>query len=131
MPNESLVKSHVRKALKERDWYFWMPSGSAYGTSGVSDFCALRDGVFMAIETKFHPNKPTEQQKKFLRVVRSNQCLSFVVSDKTFDIFESFLDAFDRARDAQMRNKDASDEDKALLVSATKILIEPFMEQKQ
>lgn len=129
MPGESLVKTYVKKALKEHGWQFWMPSGSAFGVSGVSDFCALRNGVFMAIETKLHPNKPTENQKRFLRMVRAQQCLSFVVSDKTFDLFTWFLNAFDRAVEAQMRNQEPSEEDKTAMVSATAILIKPFMEE--
>jgi hypothetical protein len=127
--SEKLVKLKIKEALDSRGWDSWPIPQNGYGVSGVSDRIALRDGVFMAIEAKLHPNKPTPGQKKFLRQVRSQQCLSFVVSDKTIDAFIAFLDAFDRAQDCAMRNKDADEKDKDILVTSTRILIAPFMEE--
>ena len=68
-PKEADVKTKAKRLLDRHSWMWWMTPASAFGKSGVSDFCALKKGTFMAVETKLHPNKPTEQQKAFLRNV--------------------------------------------------------------
>lgn len=130
MANESLVKRKIKDLLDARGWRSWPVMQGGYSVAGISDRIALRDGVFMAIEAKFHPNKPSSMQKKFLRDVRSEQSFAFVVDDRTLPVFEQFLDAFDRARDAALHNKDASEEDKATLVAAITILVAPFVEEE-
>lgn len=127
---ESLVKTHIKELLKDHNWRSWPITQTAYSIAGVADRIALRDGVFMAIEAKVHPGKPTPAQIKFLREVSSENSLAFVVSDRTMDVFRQFLDAFDVAREAQMRNRDASEQTKAILVTATNVLVAPFMKKE-
>jgi hypothetical protein len=91
-PKEADVKAKVKLLLDKHGWMWWMTPGSVFGKSGVSDFCAFKHGTFMAIETKLHPNKPTEQQKAFLRSVRAEGGVAFVVSDRTMDIFKGWFD---------------------------------------
>ena len=64
--NEAGVKREVRKLLAKYGWYCWMPPANGYGKAGISDFHALKDGKFMAIETKYGNNTPTVLQDKFL-----------------------------------------------------------------
>ena len=50
--SEADVKREVKKLLNKYDWFYWMPAGSAYGNNNV-DFNCLKNGFFLAIETKF------------------------------------------------------------------------------
>jgi Holliday junction resolvase len=64
--NEAGVKREVRKLLAKHGWFVWMPPANGYGKAGISDFHALRDGKFLAIETKYGGNTTTALQAKFL-----------------------------------------------------------------
>lgn len=98
--DEKGVKRKVKQLLDKHGWFWWMPSANGYGTSGVSDFCALKAGVFLAVETKFGTNKPTEMQKAFLRSIQAESGFGFVVTDKSLPEFEFWLAAFERSSQA-------------------------------
>lgn len=88
--SEADVKKEVKRLLTEHKWMYWMPPGSAFGQSTV-DFHALKDGAFMAIETKFGANTATALQLKHLRAVRDNGGTALVVSDDRMDSFAELL----------------------------------------
>lgn len=69
--NEAGVKRAVKALLSEHGWFAWMPPANGYGRSGIADFHALKDGKFLAIETKFGSNKPTALQWQFLHSVEA------------------------------------------------------------
>lgn len=51
----------------------------AYGKVGSSDIIGiLKDGRFLAIETKTHPNKPSENQLDFIRIINEHNGVAFV-----------------------------------------------------
>ena len=52
--SESDVKKYVKKILDDHGWKWWMPPANGFGQAGISDFNALRSGVFLAVETKFY-----------------------------------------------------------------------------
>ena len=124
--NEKDVKRHVRKLLDQHNWFWWMPPANAYGKSGISDFHALRDGVFMVIETKFGKNKPTEPQKGFLGSVASMDGFAFVVNDTTLDHFSAWLHAFDRSVEAAQKNEMPAQEDGAEMVNMIRTLTQEY-----
>ena len=126
--NERGVKRLVADALTKRGWKHWPIVQTAYSVGGMSDRIAIKHGCFLAVETKFKYNKPSEVQKRFLRTVREQSCLAFVVNEKTIETFEDFLDAFDMATEAQRLRKEPTDEVKAALTETMKVLIAPFME---
>lgn len=127
--NEKGVKRLIGQALTEHGWKHWPITQTAYGVSGLSDRIAIKRGVFLAVEAKFKYGRPTEAQKYFLRTVREQDCLAVVVSEKTIDVFRNFLDAFDLATEAQMRNEDADEKTKTCLTQSMALLIKPFMEE--
>jgi hypothetical protein len=71
MRDEKGVKENVKRLLDAFDWFWWMPPANGYGKVGVSDFHAIKDGVFLAIETKFGSNKPTHHQRAFLETINA------------------------------------------------------------
>jgi len=58
------------------------------GEDGISDICGFiaPSGRFLAIECKIRPNKPTDDQKKFLSRVDSFGGLALVVYDDVMDL---------------------------------------------
>jgi hypothetical protein len=90
---EADVKKVVKEMLDEFGWTWWMPASNAFGVSGASDFHAIKDGMFLAIETKVKTNKPTALQKRFLEKVRSAAAFGFVVNEKRLSTLREWFEA--------------------------------------
>lgn len=125
--NEKGVKREVKKLLDAHNWFWWMPAANGYGQTGISDFCAIRGGVFMAIETKFKHNKPTEMQKAFLTSVTAETGIAFVVNEQRLDTFKAWLEAFDRAMTATAAGGKETPEDGAMMINAVRELQQEFV----
>lgn len=91
--SEAGVKREVRKLLAKYNWFVWMPPANGYGKAGISDFHALKDGKFMAIETKYGSNTPTVLQNKFLADIEAAGGWVIVVNDSEQSLkrLEEFL----------------------------------------
>lgn len=102
-----------------------MPPANGFGKPNV-DFNAIRGGVFIAVETKFHGNKPSVLQKAFLASIISEDGFGFVVDEKNFLWFKGFMEAFDRSAQAVAGSKQPDDSDGAYMMNAihelTKVL---------
>jgi len=82
--DEKGVKRLVRRALDKGGIFNFMPPSNAFGKSGISDILAVHNGRFVAIETKYGSNKPTEMQLQFGQNVVSAGAGFFVISEKVF-----------------------------------------------
>jgi hypothetical protein len=122
MRNEKDVKKKVKALLNQYDWFWWMPPANGYGKVGISDFNALKDGVFLAIETKFGPNKPTPMQRAFLESVNTESCFGFVVNEVNFDWLETFLRHFAEQKIAIMEKRQMNNEAGAEMIDAIRSL---------
>ena len=120
--NEADVKAQVKKHLNRHDWFWWMPAANGYGTSGVSDFCAVRNGVFLAVETKFAPRKPTAKQIAFLNSIAAEDGIGLVVNDRNLDVFAQWLDLFDKSVAATSKGEKPPQDVGAALFDATAVL---------
>lgn len=89
--NEAGVKREVKRLLKQYGWYYWMPPANAFGRAGIADFNAVRDGRFLAVETKFGSNRPTPLQQQFLNDVVAHGGLAMVVTERDLDDLELLL----------------------------------------
>lgn len=79
---EKVTKDKVKKFFSDNGIGYKMPQPSGRGSdTGMSDFQALRRGLFIAIEAKRNlPSaKPTELQKAYLKYVNDNGGLGVVV----------------------------------------------------
>lgn len=92
--NEKGVKHLIKRLLDFHGWFTWMPGANGFGTQGISDHLALNDGVFMAIEAKFGPNKPKPMQKSFAAQVIANDGYAFCVNEKNIDHLAWWLESF-------------------------------------
>jgi hypothetical protein len=122
MKDEKDVKAKVKKLLDRHDWYWWMPPANGYGKVGISDFHAIKDGVFLAIETKFGSNKPTHHQRAFLESINANTAYGFVVNDKNLEWLDTFLETFGEQAKEVATNNRMSNEAGARLIDAIREL---------
>lgn len=122
MHDENGVKKNVKRLLDAAGWFWWSIGASMYGKGGTSDLHALKNGVFLAIETKFGRNKPTELQKAFLNSINAETGFGFVVSEKNIEWFATFLDQFGKETDSVMTEKKMSNEGGATLLDAIRAL---------
>ena len=89
---EGKVKEKVKKILKKRGVWFFMPRGTTYGSSGVSDIICCHEGRFLAIETKAGKNEPTKLQLSTLRSIINHAGCALVVRESNIDDVETVLD---------------------------------------
>lgn len=111
------MKKHVKRILQKYGYMQWMPPANAYGKSGLSDIMALKDGVFLAIETKFGKNKPTPMQTLFLQGIAKQSGFAFVVNEDRLSLLDSWLGAFARAQAAAAAGGQPSREDGAMMLN--------------
>ncbi len=99
------VKAPVKKLLTEHGWFWWMPPANQYGASGVADIHAVKQGMFMVVETKYNRNDPTPLQMGFLTSVRAERHFAFVVRETTVDAFKRFLHYLDLSLEVAARDE--------------------------
>lgn len=118
MEKEKDVKKAVKKLLEKYQWFWWMPPANGFGKSGIADFNAVKNGVFLAIETKFGSNTLTPLQLAYLRAVHGEHCIAFVVNEKRLQSLEAWLESFDKSVQAAVAQKEASSEDNEKMLMA-------------
>ena len=122
--DEKGVKSIVKRLLDYYGWFWWMPGANGFGTQGVHDFCALKDGAFISIETKFGKNKPTPVQKAFAGHIAANNGFPLLVYESTLDHLYYFLASFDHSVARERQNLPVEDAHGARMVNALAALNE-------
>lgn len=89
---EGKVKDAVKKELRKRDIWFFMPMQNGFGVVGIPDFICCWDGLFLAIETKA-PGKRTQttpNQDRVIAEIKDHSGRAIVVDDvsQVIDFFE-------------------------------------------
>lgn len=120
--SEKHVKREIKKLLDKHGWFSWMPPANGYGTTGIHDFNAIRDGVFMTIEAKYGKNKPTPGQKAFAGHMIANDALTFAVNEKMLGWLAVFLESFDISCEAAKAEQEPPAEHGSRMLNATKVL---------
>jgi len=82
---EGKVKDAVKKFLKERGAWYFMPVSNGMGQVGIPDIICCYKGFFIAIETKAPGKKSqvTDNQKRVMDAIRDATGLAWVVDDPT------------------------------------------------
>lgn len=80
---EGRVKDAVKKELKARGIWYFMPMQNGFGVVGISDFICCWRGTFLAIETKApgKRNNTTPNQDRVLKEIEKHGGISIVVDD--------------------------------------------------
>lgn len=129
------VKPKVRALLTKYQW-FWWGNSSGFGKTGISDTCAFKAGVFLAVESKFGYNKATARQIGFLVSINTESGFAFVVNEKNIDQLEVFLKHFGEAAAMVQQGKKPGAETGGPLIDAIRALtdypktVEEFAEQQ-
>jgi hypothetical protein len=116
---EADVKDDVKKVLDKHGWWYWMPPSNAYGKSGISDFHAVKNRLFMAIETKRGAKKPepTANQIAFLQKMVEHGHFAFVVNETRVKHLDAFLTSFEIATQAQQKKEPVPEEHGAQMIN--------------
>lgn len=80
---EGRVKEAVKRFLKSRGVYYFMPMQNGFGVVGVPDFVCCSSGRFIAIETKAPGNlaTTTANQDRQIAAIRAAGGAAVVVDD--------------------------------------------------
>ena len=119
---QKTVKPKIRKLLDKHGWFWWATPATMYSQSGISDICAVKQGMFLAVEAKFGRNDPTPTQMAYLDSIRACDHFAFVVRETTLDAFETFLTCLDKSIEYAANNQIAPPEVGGPLLDAIKAL---------
>jgi hypothetical protein len=80
---EAAVKDAVKKYLKERGAWYFMPVSNGMGQSGIPDLICCYRGYFIGIETKApgKRNQTTANQDRVIRQINEAAGAAWVVDD--------------------------------------------------
>lgn len=83
MTPEGKVKNAVKRELKSRGIWFFMPMQNGMGVVGIPDFICCWNGWFLGIETKApgKRNNTTPNQERVLKEIQDHGGISIVVDD--------------------------------------------------
>lgn len=73
MTPEAKVKDKVKKLLKDRKAWFYMPVQNGMGKVGIPDFIGTYRGLFFAIETKAPNKNPTTEEQRWNKATANQQ----------------------------------------------------------
>lgn len=124
--NERGVKSLVKRLLDRHGWFSWCPPANGYGTHGVHDFNALKNGVFITIETKFETRKATVMQKSFAAHIMTENGFSFLVNDRNIDHLAWWLESMEAATLEAVKGGEVPQEHGARMLNAISVLTDGF-----
>jgi Holliday junction resolvase len=80
---EGKVKDAIKKFLKERGAWYFMPVSNGMGQVGIPDIIICYKGVFVAIEAKAPGKKKniTSNQERVIEAIRSADGFAWVVDN--------------------------------------------------
>ena len=80
---EGKVKAQVRKLLKEKGVWFYMPVAGPFAAHGIPDFVCCHNGHFLGVETKAPGkiNNLTPNQQRVIGEIRAHNGTVFVVDN--------------------------------------------------
>lgn len=80
---EGVVKDGIKKFLKDRGAWFFMPVSNGMGQVGIPDFIICYRGLFVAIEAKAPGKKATTtpNQRRVIDEILGADGFAFVVDD--------------------------------------------------
>jgi Holliday junction resolvase len=94
---EGKVKDAIKKFLKERGAWYFMPVSNGMGQVGIPDIIVCYKGVFVAIEAKAPGKKgnTTANQDRVIEAIRSADGFAWVVDNPAdmpmlFDVIDVY-----------------------------------------
>jgi hypothetical protein len=112
MTPEGKVKEAVKKELKKRKIWFYMPVQNGMGVVGIPDIIGCWEGWFVAIETKA-PGKManvTPNQRLRLNEIEKAKGLALVIDD--VEVLRTILDTLTQQKEALQNGSQEENADK-------------------
>jgi Holliday junction resolvase len=91
MTPEGKVKKEIKKVLDAQGVLFYMPMGSGWGRSGMPDFVASVNGIFVGIEAKAGKKLPTELQQRELTKINQSGGLGICINAENLDTLDNLI----------------------------------------
>jgi len=90
---EGRIKAKVKALFNRYGVWYFMPANNGYGKSGVPDFIACANGMFIGVETKADATKKTTALQDLCgeAIRRHNGYYAVVSDDVTLFILEAYL----------------------------------------
>ena len=106
MTPEAKVKKQIRKILDTTRTYFAMPIGTGYGSSGVPDFLACSNGVFIGIEAKAGKGKTTALQEDNLKRIADSGGIPLVINEANVNDLANAIENLDTLKRMQWKESE-------------------------
>lgn len=84
---EKGIKEKIKQILKSNKIFYFMPSASIYGKSGVADFICCINGAFIAIEAKYK-SKQTSLQSLWQNELVHAKGVYMLIDENNIDILD-------------------------------------------
>lgn len=97
---ESWVKGEVKKILKSKGVWYFMPNMNGLGRAGIPDFICSVGGALLGIETKAGKNKPTDLQLNEIHAIQDSGGFAVVVNERSLDVLPDLIDSILQLRKA-------------------------------
>ena len=83
-----------------------MPIGTGYGSSGVPDFLACKNGLFIGIEAKAGKGKTTALQEDNLRRIKDSGGIALVINETNVAELATAIESLDILRSMQWTDEE-------------------------
>jgi len=74
---ERAIQHKIVLYLRANGWLVWKNHGSQFSPAGLPDLCAIKDGLFIAIEVKVPRKKPTPVQLAWIADINDHGHYAF------------------------------------------------------
>lgn len=93
MAAEKIFENKIKKFLDSLPytWHFKVWAGP-YSKSGIPDLIACVNGKFVAIEVKGPTGKPSELQKRNIRLIKESKGIAYILYPKDFESFKKDME---------------------------------------
>ena len=86
---ESNLSNKIKKWLNDNGFKAWKVWQGQYSEGGIADIHGIRDGKYLACETKTKDGKPSALQLRFLRHVSERG--GYAISPRSLDEVKDFV----------------------------------------
>lgn len=91
--SEAWVKQEIKKILKAKGVWYFMPAMNGFGRAGIPDFICCVSGTLLGIEAKAGSNRATEMQKAELEAIKLAGGVAIVINEKSLRVLSDLVDS--------------------------------------
>ena len=104
MAAEKNFENRLKKFLDDEGCWFVKFFANAYTKSGIPDLLVCCNGYFVAVEVKAPNGKPSELQKRNIKLINENNGFGVVLYPDQFDDFKELIQHLNYYESVAARN---------------------------